>query len=138
MADKVSRKNRSHIMAQVKSTNTLPEIAVRSLLHRMGFRFTLHNERLPGKPDICLPKYRTVIFVHGCFWHRHRGCKRATTPTSNTAYWSQKFSRNIARDKKNARLLTRQGWNVILVWECQLKNPERLAKKVKLALKRNS
>lgn len=119
--DKVSPEKRSWTMAQVKGRNTGPEKVVRSLLHRMGYRFRIQRADLPGKPDIVLPKYRTVIFVHGCFWHRHPGCKRATTPTSNATYWDKKFARTVARDAKNQKELEALGWHVLIVWECELK-----------------
>lgn len=109
-------------MAQVKGRDTGPEKIVRSLLHRMGYRFRLQREGLPGKPDIVLLKFKTALFVHGCFWHRHPDCKRATTPTSNTAYWDKKFARTIARDAKTKKELEALGWHVLIVWECELKN----------------
>lgn len=120
--DSVSPEKRSWVMAQVKGQNTGPERIVRSLLHRMGYRFRLQRADLPGKPDIVLPKFKTVLFVHGCFWHRHPGCKRATRPTSNTAYWDRKFARTVIRDQKNKKELEALGWSVLLVWECELKN----------------
>ena len=120
--DTVSPEKRSWTMAQVKDRNTRPEKVVRSLLHRMGCRFRLQRADLPGKPDIVLPKHRTVIFVHGCFWHRHNGCKRASTPTTNIDYWNQKFARNVARDVKNKMALESDGWRILVVWECELKN----------------
>lgn len=109
-------------MAQVKGRDTRPEKAVRSLLHRMGCRFRLQRADLPGKPDIVLPKYRTVIFVHGCFWHRHADCRRATMPATNIDYWTRKFARNTARDEKNKIALENDGWHVFVVWECELKD----------------
>lgn len=120
--DKVSPEKRSWTMAQVKGRNTGPEKVVRSLLHRMGYRFRLQRADLPGKPDIVLPKYRTAIFVHGCFWHRHIGCKRATVPATNIGYWNRKFERNVARDAQNKIALENGGWRVLVVWECELKN----------------
>ena len=109
-------------MAQVKGRDTRPEMIVRSLLHHMGYRFRLHRQDLPGNPDIVLPKFRTVIFVHGCFWHRHLGCKRASTPSSNTMYWQRKFERNMARDEQNKAYLISDGWRVLVIWECELKD----------------
>lgn len=120
--DKVSPEKRSWTMAQVKGRNTGPEKVVRSLLHRMGYRFRLQRADLPGKPDIVLPKYRMVIFVHGCFWHRHADCKRATTPATNIAYWDRKFERNVTRDAQNKTALKNGDWNVLVVWECELKD----------------
>lgn len=135
MVEKIDQETRSGIMRQVRDNNTKPEKAVRSLLHALGFRFWLHNSALPGKPDICLPKLKTAIFVHGCFWHRHKGCKRATTPVSNTPYWSKKFERNVARDAENARQLKKEGWKVVTVWECELKNSQKLSRRLAALLK---
>ena len=108
-------------MAQVKERDTGPEKAVRSILHRMGYRFRLQRRDLPGKPDIVLSKYRIAIFVHGCFWHRHSGCKRASRPATNTAYWDRKFERNVSRDALNKTALENDGWRVLVIWECELK-----------------
>lgn len=120
--DTISPEKRSWTMAQVKGRDTKPEKAVRSLLHRLGYRFRLQRADLPGKPDIVLHKYRTVIFVHGCFWHRHTGCKRASMPSTNSDYWNCKFERNIARDAQTKIALEDDGWRVLVVWECELKN----------------
>ncbi len=113
-------------MAQVKSENTSPELAIRKLLHRLGYRFRLHRKDLPGKPDIVLPKYKTVIFVHGCFWHGHPGCKRAARPASNTDFWNKKLDRNIERDHKAREELEKLGWRVMTIWECEIKNAEKV------------
>ncbi len=119
--DVVSKEKRSWNMSRIRSKDTAPELAVRSLLHRNGFRFRLHVKDLPGKPDIVLPKYKTVIEVRGCFWHRHPGCKIATTPSTNTEFWQKKFALNVARDKENEEKLKQLGWNVIVIWSCFLK-----------------
>ena len=119
--DRFSKEERSRIMSHVRSRDTKPEKRLRSLLHHMGFRFRLYRRDLPGTPDIVLPKYRTAIFVHGCFWHQHPGCKRAAIPKSNTAFWQKKLERNQVRDAMIQRELTLMGWNVITVWECELK-----------------
>lgn len=124
--DTISAKQRSWVMAQVKGRDTKPEKIVRSLLHRLGYRFRIQRADLPGKPDIVLPKYRTAIFVHGCFWHCHAGCKRARVPSSNNEYWVQKLSKNASRDARNRALLETLGWNVFIIWECELKNMELL------------
>lgn len=124
--DKISPEKRSWTMAQVKSRDTKPEKIVRSLLHRLGYRFRLHRKDLPGRPDIVLPKYRTVVFVHGCFWHGHVGCKRARVPVANNDYWRQKLERNTKRDAQNKVLLESLGWRVFVVWECELKAPDLL------------
>ena len=122
-------------MSRIRSGDTKPEIVVRSLLHRMGYRFRLHRRDLPGKPDIVLPKHRTVIFVHGCFWHRHRGCKRCTTPSTNQDYWLEKLKGNAERDRKNKRLLKKLGWKVAIVWECETNNLDQLQKKIDRSLR---
>ena len=124
--DSFNSAHRSWNMSRIKSRDTSPELKVRSILHRMGYRFRLHRKDLPGKPDIVLPKYRAVIFVHGCFWHRHFDCKYAYTPKSNIEFWEKKFSKNIERDLRNKRLLQEQGWSVIVVWECQVNKQEFL------------
>lgn len=121
-------------MARIKGRNTGPEVLVRSLLHRAGFRFRIHAAALPGTPDIVLPKYQTVIFVHGCFWHRHKGCQDATTPKTNRAFWNKKFARNVANDRRHARELRRLGWRVLTVWSCELNRPEQVLKKIQSRL----
>jgi DNA mismatch endonuclease (patch repair protein) len=112
---------RSALMAKVRRSNTRPEVVVRRLLHRLGFRFRLHRIDLPGTPDLVLPKLRTVIFVHGCFWHRHYRCKKATTPSNNADFWRAKFKANKIRDRRKSELLRREGWKVIVIWECETK-----------------
>ena len=121
MSDHLSKEKRKWNMSRVRSEDTRPEYIVRSLLHRAGFRFSLRRDDLIGKPDIVLPKYNAVIFVHGCFWHRHKGCKRASTPKANREKWIKKFERNIERDKLVKDSLHNEGWNVITVWECEVK-----------------
>lgn len=120
MTDTVDAKTRSKVMAKVKGTNTTPELKLRKSLFALGFRYRLHAENLPGKPDLVLPRYKAVIFVHGCFWHWH-GCPRSRMPKSNPEYWRSKISRNVARDRRQVRELHEQGWRVLLVWECSLK-----------------
>jgi len=119
MTDVVNRATRSRMMSGIRSRDTRPERFVRSALHRAGFRFRLHA-KLPGKPDVVLPKYHTVVFVHGCFWHRHAGCRYATTPASNAAFWRDKFAANKQRDSVVKRQLRRLSWRVRVVWSCQL------------------
>ena len=109
-------------MAAIKSKDTVPEKIIRSFLHRKGFRFSLHDKSLPGSPDIKLTKYRTVVFENGCFWHRHEGCRMAYNPKSRTEFWEKKFRENVERDARNYRELEEQGWRVIVVWECQVKD----------------
>ena len=115
---------RSRNMSAIKSKNTKPEIAVRKVLHSMGYRFRLHSKDLPGSPDIVLPKYKTVIFVHGCFWHRHENCKYASTPKTRQEFWEAKFRENINRDKLNQENLFSKGWKIIIVWECEIKDKD--------------
>ena len=113
-------------MAKIGSRNTGPELAVRRILHAMGFRFRLHRRGLPGTPDIVLPGRRKAVFVHGCFWHGHHGCPRARVPRTNHSYWSAKIQRNRRRDASSVRALRRAGWSVAVVWECRLRESERL------------
>lgn len=115
---------RSRNMAAIKGKNTKPELKVRKALHAHGFRYRLHSANLPGKPDIVLPKYRVCIFVQGCFWHRHRGCRYAYTPSTRRAFWTKKFRENIERDNRNRGLLLAAGWTVIELWECGLRKQE--------------
>ena len=124
-SDIYSKEKRSQIMSLVKSKNTKPEKRVRSELHKLGYRFSLHRKALPGYPDIVLPKYKSVVFVHGCFWHRHRGCKFAYTPKSRLEFWVRKFDSNVARDRLVARTLRQAGWRVIRIWECDLTTTRR-------------
>jgi len=130
MADRLSPERRSWLMSRVKGKGTRPEMAVRRLAHSLGLRFRLHKAELPGRPDLAFPRFKTVVFVHGCFWHRHTGCKKATSPKSRVDYWGKKFHANIARDARNAADLKRLGWRVLTVWECETKNPELLRKKL--------
>ena len=131
-----SPEQRSFNMSQIRSKNTKPEVLVRSLVHRMGYRFRLHRSDLPGKPDIVLPRHRIAINVHGCFWHRHPNCRNATTPVTNARWWKNKLKRNVARDAENSRNLRRQGWYVITIWECQIKDPDRLERRLRTAFER--
>ncbi|MEK6333429.1 MAG: DNA mismatch endonuclease Vsr [Acidobacteriota bacterium] len=138
MADTLSRQRRSENMARIRSQDTQPELIVRSLLHQAGFRFRLHSKRLPGKPDIVLPRFKTVVLVHGCLWHGHANCRRGRRPKSNADYWNRKIDRNLARDAANALLLKKAGWKRIVVWECQLKHPESTLRKTILKLNEES
>lgn len=123
-------------MARIKGKNTRPEKRVRSLLHAMGYRFRLHRKDLPGTPDIVLPKYGAVVFVHGCFWHQHPGCKRASIPTSNEEFWQKKLAANKRRDARVEKELNDRGWKVIIIWECELKNPDSLCERIGRCLPR--
>jgi len=129
--DNVSKEKRSWIMSRIKGKNTKPELAVRSLLHKMGYRFRLYgkiskkickNGILPGKPDIVLAKHKTVIFVHGCFWHMHKGCKNCKIPKTNRDFWKNKLQKNVTRHNKNKRLLEKLGFKVIVIWECETRD----------------
>ncbi|MDD9732315.1 very short patch repair endonuclease [Mameliella sp. AT18] len=122
MADIVDAATRSRMMSEIRGKNTRPELLLRKALHRAGFRFRLHDAALPGKPDIVLPKYRVVIFVHGCFWHRHQGCHWCSVPGSNADFWSSKFEKNVERDRRHVAQLRQAGWRVGTVWECALRS----------------
>ena len=117
---------RSRNMAAIRGKNTAPELAVRRILHAMGLRFRLHRKDLPGRPDIVLPRHRTVVFVHGCFWHRHEGCSYTTTPKTRQEFWQAKFDGNVARDRRNQADLVQLSWRVLVVWECELRKPPLL------------
>lgn len=119
--DIVDRSTRARMMAGIKGKNTRPELIVRSALHRHGYRFSLHRRDLPGSPDIVLPRFRTAIFVHGCFWHRHEGCRFATIPKTRPEFWNLKFEQNKARDARAKADLAAEGWHVDIIWECELK-----------------
>lgn len=128
MSDVFSKEFRSHIMAKISSKNTKPEIIVRKILHSKGYRFRLHRKDLPGKPDIVLPKYKRIIFVNGCFWHRHN-CKLGNhLPKTNIEYWETKLKNNSMRDKLNIEKLTSLGWKVLIIWECSVKNTDEINK----------
>lgn len=137
MTDKLTPTKRSENMRQIKSRDMKPEIFVRKLAHSLGFRFRLHRKDLPGKPDLVFPSRRAVIFVHGCFWHQHprRNCLDSRLPKSNLDYWLPKLSKNQARDKANIRYLKAKGWRVLIVWECETKDPDLLRNKLIAFLK---
>jgi DNA mismatch endonuclease, patch repair protein len=128
--DRLTKERRSWNMSRIRGKNTSPELIVRRLLHRMGYRFRLHVKNLPGKPDIVLPKYKTVIFVHGCFWHRHKGCRNCTTPTNRREFWLEKLNGNAARDKLHQRALRKLGWRAIVIWECVVDNAPMLERQL--------
>ncbi len=134
--DTITVRERSLLMAKIKSKNTKPELVVRSLLHRLGYRFRLHRKDLPGKPDIVLPKYKKIILVQGCFWHGH-DCKLASKPKSNEGYWSQKILSNKRRDQKNLVSLQDLGWSVLLLWECEIRKYDGLEQRLRAFLKRD-
>lgn len=120
MVDSLTPLQRSERMSRIRGKDSAPELALRRVLHRLGMRYRLHATDLSGKPDIIFPRYKAIVFVHGCFWHRHEGCKVATTPKSNTEFWMEKFSKNVARDRRVTATLREQGWRVFLAWECEL------------------
>jgi len=124
--DRVSKSKRSAMMSRVRQKNTAPEVLVRQYLHARGYRFRLHRKDLPGNPDIVLPKYHTVIFVNGCFWHGH-SCPRGKRPSTNMEFWNKKLIRNVERDRENYGVLQEMEWRVVVVWECETKNLEKLA-----------
>ena len=126
MADRLSTQQRHHCMSRIRGKNTKPEILVRKGLHARGFRFRLHNKKLPGSPDIVLPKYGVAIMVNGCFWHGHKGCRYATEPKSNVEFWEAKIARNRHRDEVTAAHLEALGWTVITIWECELRTNSQL------------
>ena len=128
--DRLSSAERSALMARVRGKDTKPELAVRRLIHQLGYRFRLHRRDLPGCPDLVFVALRKVVFVHGCFWHRH-ACPRGTRKAPMSAYWTAKIQRNVARDKVNERALRAQGWGVLSIWECDLKNMEAVERKVR-------
>lgn len=132
---RVPSAQRSWNMSRIKGKDTKPELRVRSLLHRLGYRFRLHAKNLPGRPDVVLPKYRTVVLVHGCFWHRHRGCRFCYVPKSRQEFWQAKFEGNVRRDSNVRRRLRSLGWKVLVVWECELRNTARLTRRLQQHLR---
>ncbi|MFC5846294.1 very short patch repair endonuclease [Aminobacter ciceronei] len=136
--DHLSAAARRDLMRRIRGQDTAPEMRVRRALHRLGFRFRIHRRDLPGTPDVLLPRYKTAMFVHGCFWHRHPGCKRASQPATNAERWKQKFARNIERDRIVERELSALGWTVAVIWECEARNEEALSKRIVDLLKGKS
>lgn len=136
MVDRIGAEHRSWNMSRIRGRDTKPELLVRSLLHRLGYRFRLHRKDLPGKPDIVFPGRDAIIFVHGCFWHRHKGCPETTTPKTRTAFWRKKFAGNVERDAKAQRQLRRMGWRVKVIWQCQTRDESRLTAKLERFLER--
>ena len=133
--DHVSPEVRSWLMSRVGGKNTSPELRVRKVAHRLGLRYRLHRHDLPGKPDLVFPKFNTVVFVHGCFWHRHANCRKSSSPKSNTQYWQEKFKQNQDRDRRVMRQLKQLGWNAAVIWECETKTKEEISKRLSKILK---
>jgi len=130
MVDVFTKEKRSRIMSRVKGRDTKPEILIRSVVHRMGFRFRIHRYDLPGHPDIVLPRHKKVIFVHGCFWHGHKKCGRSKRPTTNTNFWNRKLDKNIERDKVFQCKLRSMGWKVLVIWQCETRKAQKLSAKL--------
>ena len=130
MTDIVDSQRRSQLMAGIRGRDTAPELAVRRIAHRLGLRFRLHRKDLPGCPDLVFPKYKLAVFVHGCFWHQHSGCRYSHIPKSRTAYWTEKFSRNVARDRRNEETLRNLGWRVLIIWECEVKDEKAVEQRL--------
>ena len=133
--DRITKERRSWNMSRIRAKNTKPEMVVRSLLHKLGYRFRIHHIGLPGKPDIVLPKYRIAIFVHGCFWHRHPECKYTYMPKSREAFWIDKFDNNVKRDIEVSQYLNKLGWKVFIIWECETSDTNTLITKLESFLK---
>lgn len=129
MVDNLSPERRSRLMGRVRGKDTKPEMIVRRLAHRLGYRFRLHGRDLPGSPDLVFPGRKKVIFIHGCYWHRH-DCKKATTPKTNTNFWQKKFDDNVMRDNKNLNDLTETGWGTLVVWQCEAEKLDGLAERL--------
>lgn len=131
MADRLTSQQRSALMSGVRTKHTGPELKVRRVAHGAGYRFALHRKDLPGKPDIVFPRFKSAVFVHGCFWHQHEGCSKSALPATRREFWAAKLSRNVVRDAENKRGLRRAGWRVLVIWECQTRECGALAKKLK-------
>ncbi len=132
--DRLTPERRSWLMSRVKAKDTSPEMAVRRKAHAMGLRFRLHRKDLPGTPDLVFPKHRAVVFVHGCFWHRHPGCRKAGMPKSRVAFWKEKFARNVERVRRDVRALGDLGWSVTVIWECETKRPATIERLLRNAV----
>ncbi|WP_159806754.1 very short patch repair endonuclease [Litoreibacter roseus] len=126
MTDIVDKQTRSRMMAGIKGKDTKPELVLRRALHARGFRYRLHSKNVPGRPDLMFPKHHAIVFVHGCFWHRHKGCRYTSTPSTRPEFWKAKFDANVARDRDVQDKLLDSGWRVATVWECTLRTPEKI------------
>lgn len=132
--DTIGKEARSRVMSRIRGKNTVPEMVVRRIAHRLGYRFRLHRRDLPGSPDLVFPGRRKVVFVHGCYWHRHSGCRLAYTPKSNMEFWNRKFDANQARDKAAIEQLQQLGWDVLVIWECEAKALDLVASRLRTHL----
>lgn len=132
--DIISAERRSALMRRVRQRDTDPELVVRRVAHALGYRFRLHRRDLPGTPDLVFPRYRVALFVHGCFWHRHEGCPRATTPKSRRDYWLPKFAANVERDRRKEEALKSLGWRVLIFWECEINDANSLKRRLKFVM----
>lgn len=130
MADIVNSQRRSEMMAGIKGRDTIPERIVRRIAHSLGFRYRLHRKDLPGRPDLVFPRHRLAVFVHGCFWHRHSGCRYAYTPKSRVAFWMEKFAGNVTRDRHNEEALRSLGWQILVIWECETKDEDHIERRL--------
>ena len=138
MTDIVDSKRRSAMMARIRDRDTTPELAVRRIAHRMGLRFRLHRKNLPGRPDLVFPKHRLAVFVHGCFWHRHQGCRFASNPKSRVAFWKEKFAANVDRDARQQAALKELGWSVLVIWECESRNERAVERRLAASVRPGS
>lgn len=138
MSDIFERAKRSEIMSRIRGRDTKPEVVVRQIAHRLGFRFRLHRKDLPGSPDLVFPRYRAIIMVHGCFWHRHPGCKYAYTPKTRVQFWQTKFEGNVARDRRNDLALSERGWRTMVIWECETKDHHAVAARIESFLRESN
>ena len=138
MTDIVDSRRRSEMMSRIKGRDTVPEIAVRRFAHGMGLRFRLHRKDLPGRPDLIFPRYRLAVFVHGCFWHRHGGCRYAYMPKSRTVFWTEKFAQNVSRDRRNEEALQKLGWRVLVIWECETRDEEYVKRSLSESIRRSA
>lgn len=134
--DRLTTEQRSRVMSRIRGKDTAPELVVRKIAHALGLRFRLNRKNLPGSPDLVFPRWRTAVFVHGCFWHRHPGCSRATMPQTRTDFWQPKLARNVERDRAATAALKKAGWKVAIVWECETKKPDTVSKRLQAAIKR--
>jgi DNA mismatch endonuclease (patch repair protein) len=138
MADRVTAERRSAMMSSVRGKHTTPELLVRKAAHRLGLRFRLHDRRLPGRPDLVFPKWKTAVFVNGCFWHRHSHCRKASNPKTNRVFWQRKFKENVRRDLNSYACLTEMGWKVVILWECEVPTVEQASAVISSHFQRSS